>query len=681
MNPLLDFSGLPRFDAVRPAHVEAAIDELLGLNRAVIAAQENDDAPPRWDSFVAPMEDAADRLARAWSQVSHLNAVVSSPELREAHNAALPKLTQFSAELAQNERLFERFRELRDSAHFHDLARPQQQAIDDALRDFRLGGAGLAEADRQRFLEIQDRLARCSAKFQDNLLDATDAFALYVEDAGELAGLPDDLLSGLRDAAERDGRSGWKLTLQMPCYLPVMQYAANRPLREALYHAFATRASEFGKPDWDNTSLITEILALRREKAHLLGFESYAALSLETKMADSPSDVLAFLRELADRSRPFAERDFEQLREFASAELDINDLQAWDLAYASEQLRRSKYAYSEQEVKQYFPEDAVLEGMFDVVAKIYGISIATAAASTWHTDVRFFEIRDAAGSIIGQFYLDLYARDRKRGGAWMADAIARRRTQSGLQTPVAFLTCNFSRPVGGQPALLTHSEVTTLFHEFGHGLHHLLTEVDVRDVSGISGVEWDAVELPSQFMENFCWNRDVLEGMTRHVESGEPLPRALFEKMRQARNFQSGMQMVRQLEFAMFDMHLHHDFDAANDTVLSLLERVRQEVAVVRPPAWHRFPNQFAHIFAGGYAAGYYSYKWAEVLSADAFDLFEEQGTLSREAGQRFRSEILAVGGSRPALESFVAFRGREPSIDALLRHQGMNIAQEAGAR
>jgi oligopeptidase A len=672
MNPLLDFSGLPRFDAFNPDHVSPAIDALLADVRAVVAELETGSSDPTWDNFVAPLEAANEKLGRAWSQVSHLNAVVNDPALRAAYNTNLPKLTQLSTELAQNQRLFRRYRQLRDSALFAALTPAQQKVVDNELRDFRLGGADLPLEQKTRFSVIQERLSTLSSRFQDNVLDATNAFELYIDDAAELAGLPEDVLQGMAEAAARDGRAGWKVTLHLPSYLPIMQYAGDRALRERLYRAYSTRASEFGNPEWDNTAAIAEILDLRAEKAALLGFSSYADLSLATKMADSPQQVLDFLNELGARARPYAQRDFNDLEAFARTELGIDHVEPWDVPYVSEKLRIARYAFSEQEVKQYFPEDAVLPGMFKVVESIYGIRIAPAVAPTWHADAKFFEILDANGAPIGQFYLDLYARDAKRGGAWMADAISRRQTTAGVQKPVAFLTCNFSRPVGNKPALFTHDEVTTLFHEFGHGLHHLLTRIDALGVSGINGVEWDAVELPSQFMENFCWDWHVLQDMTRHVESGGPLPRVLYEKMIAARNFQSGMQTVRQLEFALFDMHLHHDFDRANDTPLALLDRVREHVAVVFPPKEHRFPNQFSHIFAGGYAAGYYSYKWAEVLSADAFGLFEEQGVLSPEAGQRFLNEVLSVGGSRPALESFVAFRGREPRIDALLRHKGM---------
>ncbi|HYR05166.1 MAG TPA: M3 family metallopeptidase, partial [Gallionella sp.] len=507
----------------------------------------------------------------------------------------------------------------------------------------------------------------------DNLLDATNDYSLIIEDKAELSGLPDDVLQTAQEAARDANKLGWLFTLKAPSYLPVMQFADNRALRETMYRAYVTRASEFSKPEWDNSALMTEIVQLRGEEASLLGFANYGELSLATKMAESPQQVVTFIRELARRARPFAEKDLAELGEFARAELSLQELQSWDISYASEKLREKRYAFSEQEVKQYFPEDAVLSGMFRLVETLYGLHIVQSSATVWHEDVRFFDIRDAKGKLVGQFYLDLYARNSKRGGAWMDDAITRRRLPSGIQTPVAYLNCNFSAPVGGKPALFTHDEVITLFHEFGHGLHHLLTEVEELAVSGINGVEWDAVELPSQFMENFCWEWDVVHGMTCHVDSGVALPRALFDKMLAAKNFQSGLQILRQIEFALFDMLMHSNFELGGaKSILQLLDEVRTEVAVLIPPAFNRFPHSFSHIFSGGYAAGYYSYKWAEVLSADAYSLFEENGVLNPDVGARFRSEILAVGGIRGAMGSFHAFRGREPSIDALLRHNGL---------
>ncbi|MGZ5661821.1 MAG: M3 family metallopeptidase [Usitatibacter sp.] len=673
-NPLLDFSSLPRFASIRAEHVEPAVDQLVADGRAAIERLAALDTSPTWESFVEPLDDANERLSRMWAQVSHLNAVLNSPELRAAYNASLPKITQYFSEQGQDQRLHAGFKALRASSAFDAYPPARKRHVELELRDFRLGGAELPPPEKARFLEIQEELARTGSRFQDNVLDATNDFGLHVTDESELSGIPQDVRDTAREAAAKEGREGWKLTLHMPCYMPVMQYADHPGLRERMYRAYVTRASEFGKPEWDNTANIRKLLELRAEAARLLGYASFADLSLATKMASSPGEALAFLDDLARRSKPFAERDMQELREFARASLGMAEVRASDVAYASEKLRQQRYAFSDQEVKQYFPEDEVLPGMFRVVETIYGVKIRPAQAETWHPTVRFYEINDASGARIGQFYLDLYARESKRGGAWMDDAINRRRRGSLVQTPVAFLTCNFSAPVGGKPALFTHNEVNTLFHEFGHGLHQLLTQVDVLGVTGINGVEWDAVELPSQFMENFCWEWDVVAPMTRHVDTGERIPRALFDRMVEAKNFQSGMQFARQLELALFDMRLHFDFDPARGDVLKLLDAVREKVAVVSSPEYNRFPNQFSHIFAGGYAAGYYSYKWAEVLSSDAYGAFEEGGVLNPEVGAKFRREVRASGGSRPALDSFVAFRGRKPQIDALLRHNGMTL-------
>jgi oligopeptidase A len=673
MNPLLDFSGLPRFAEFKPEYVTPAVDELLAQNRALIERLSAADVAATWADFVEPLDDANERLARAWGQVAHLNAVMNSPELREVYNANLPKITQYYSELSQHQGLFMKFKALQARSEFAILSGAQRRIVENELRDFRLGGAELPEAKKARFMAIRERLSQLSSKFSDNLLDATNAFAHFATSENEIAGIPEDVLQAAREAAQAEGRSGWKFTLHAPSYLPVMQYADDRGLRELLYRAYVTRAAEFGRPEWDNTPLITEIVKLRQELAQLLGFKNYAEYSLEPKMADSPEQVLDFIIQLSVRAKPYAQRDLEEVTAFAHDSLGLGKLEAWDLAYASEKLRVARYAFSDQEVKLYFPETTVLPGMFRLVEKLYGLTIAPAQAPSWHADVRFFDIRDRAGALVGQFYLDPYARPSKRGGAWMDEAITRRRKDGRVQLPVAYLNCNFSAPVGGRPALFTHDEVITLFHEFGHGLHHLLTRIDYLGASGINGVEWDAVELPSQFMENFCWEWGVLEPMTRHVETGQPLPRALFEKMLAAKNFQSGLATVRQIEFALFDLHLHYDFDPNGmKSALQLLDEIRAQVAVVFPPSYNRFPNNFSHIFAGGYAAGYYSYKWAEVLSADAYSLFEERGVLDPATGSRFWDEILGVGGSRPALESFVAFRGREPKIDALLRHSGM---------
>jgi oligopeptidase A len=677
MNPLLDFSGLPRFAEITNEHITPAIDELLARNRELTTKLLSDVTPPTWDSFVQPFEDANEHLSRAWGQVGHLNMVMNSPELREVYNANLPKVTQYFAELAQNLALFQKYKAIRNSDGHAALNAAQKKIIENELRDFRLGGAELPEAQKARFMEIQEALSEQCSKFSDNLLDATNAYTCVIEDEKEIAGIPADECQVAAEAAIEAGKKGWLFTLKAPSYGPVMQYAENRSLRERLYRAYCTRASEQllegGNIELDNTPLMTQILKLRREEAVMLGFANFAEYSLASKMADSPSQVAEFLRELAQRAKPFAQNDLAELRLFAAAQLGLQDLQSWDVGYVSEKLRQQRYAFSEQEVKQYFPEDAVLSGLFGLVTSLFGLNITASLAPKWHDTVRFFDIRDDKGSLIGQFYLDLYARASKRGGAWMDDAITRRRTAKGIQTPVAYLNCNFASPLGGKPALFTHDEVITLFHEFGHGIHHLLTQVEDLGVSGINGVEWDAVELPSQFMENFCWEWDVLQGMTRHADTNEKLPRALYDKMIAAKNFQSGLQMLRQLEFSLFDLRLHSDFDAnGKQSVKQLLDEVRAEIAVLIPPSFNRFQNSFSHIFSGGYAAGYYSYKWAEVLSADAYSMFEEHGILDAATGSHFRREILAVGGSRNAMESFIAFRGREPKIDALLRHNGL---------
>ena len=676
-NPLLYFAGLPKFDQIRAVHVTPAIDHLLGAGRKLVKSLAITADTPTWDNFARPLEDMEEQISRAWSQVGHMNAVVNSLELREAYNDNLPKLTAFYADLSQNERLYAKFRALRSSPEYEKLNSAQRKIIENELRDFRLGGAELPDDKKARFKQIQEELSKLSAKFEENIMDTTNAYSYIVENIKELKGIPPDTLEAALQAAKADGKAGYKFTLHFPSYMPVLQYAENRQLREALYHAYATRASEFGNADWDNTSLISEILKLRLEAARLLGYANYAEMSLATKMADTPQQVTEFLHTLAKRAKPFARRDMQELTDYAK-QLGIADVQAWDVAFVSEKLREEKYAFSDQEVKQYFPESQVLHGLFKVTETIFGVQVRKSQAHVWHEDATFYEITDHTGKLIGQFYLDPYARNNKRGGAWMDEAITRRRKSHGIETPVAFLTCNFTAPLKeesgrSKPALFTHDEVITLFHEFGHGLHHMLTQVEEYGVSGIKGVEWDAVELPSQFMENFCWEWEVLRHMTKHIETGAHLPRELFDKMVAAKNFQAGMQMVRQIEFSLFDMRLHGEFDPnGKQSALDLIEQVRDEVAVVRPPKWNRFPNNFSHIFAGGYAAGYYSYKWAEVLSADAYSLFEETGVLSQETGRRFWNEILAQGGSRPALESFIAFRGREPNIDALLRHSGM---------
>ena len=693
-NPLLNFSDLPHFADIETRHIAPAVQELLDRSCSIVERVLSDSSETTWLNFVQPMTDAHEQLSRAWGQVSHLNSVMNNPELREAYNTALPIITKYYAGLAQNQALYEKFKKLHNSSEFKNLSCAQKMIVENELRDFQLGGAELKSEQKKRFLNIQEELSALTSRFSDNLLDATNDFMLHIENVEEVSGIPDDVLQTAKEIAKKDGVSGWKFTLHAPSYQPIMQYADNRELRRKMYQAYSTRASEVGanaethsgcKVDWDNTSLIRKILELRKEEALLLGFNSYAEVSLASKMASTPKQVLEFLSDLAVKAKPYAKNDLEMLQRFASDQIGLEDLEAWDLAYISEKLRVDRYAFSDEEIKKYFPESKVLEGMFGLVKDLYQITITSSKEGFdpqfWHPDVKFFSIKDTNEKLIGQFYIDLYARPGKQGGAWMDDAVTRRRIENNIQTPVAYLNCNFAKPVNmnGQirPALFTHDEVITLFHEFGHGLHHLLTQVEELGVSGINGVEWDAVELPSQYMENFCWEWDVLSGMTQHIDSGASLPRELFDKMIAAKNYQSGLQTLRQIEFSLFDMHLHFDFNLEEGkTALDLLDSIRKKVAVIIPPEFNRFPNSFSHIFAGGYAAGYYSYKWAEVLSADAYSMFEEstEGTINKRISTRFRDEILAVGGSRKALESFIALRGREPKIDALLQHCGMAV-------
>ncbi len=674
-NPLLDASGLPLFDRIAPEHVAPAIDELLAASEQALETVTDIDFPADWKAIARTLDVQTERLGMAWGAVSHLNSVADTPQLRAAYNAALPRVTEFWTRLSSDERLYAKYKAI-DTA---SLNTEQKQAHKNALRGFVLGGAELQGKAKERYAAIQERLAEITQKFSENTLDATDQFALYVSQE-ELQGVPADVKQATRDAAQKEGKEGHRLSLKMPVYLPIMQFADSSALREQLYKAYVTRASDQAPEDakhFDNTPLMQEILALRQEEAQLLGFDNYAQVSVVPKMAESPEKVTAFLRDLAAKARPFAEKDLADLREFATNALGMTGpLNAWDVPYLSEKLKEARYSFSEQEVKQYFTAPKVLAGLFKIIETLIEVSIRPDEAPVWHPAVAFYRI-ERDGQLVGQFYLDPPARAGKRGGAWMDDVRGRwQRPDTGLlQTPVAHLVCNFAEGVNGQPALLTHDDVITLFHEFGHGLHHMLTQVNERDVSGISGVEWDAVELPSQFMENFCWEWSVLRHMTAHVDTGEPLPRALFDKMLAAKNFQSGLQTLRQIEFSLFDMLVHSEHNPGQD-FMPLLAQVRDEVAVLRPPAFNRMAHTFSHIFAGGYAAGYYSYKWAEVLSADAYAAFEEtaddDGTPSVETGRLYRQAILEAGGSRPALESFKAFRGREPSIDALLRHQGM---------
>ena len=680
-NPLLGLQALPAFAAIRPADITPAIDRLLADANAALEQATGDAMPADYDALSAVLDVATERLGRAWSAVSHLNAVADTPELRAAYNENLPKVTEFHTRMGADERLYAKYKAILAGPGKAALSAPRLQALSNAMRDFVLGGAELQGAPKLRFAQIQERQADLAQQYSEHVLDATDGFSLYVGEH-ELEGVPADAVQAAREAAQAEGQEGCKLTLQAPSYWPVLQYGTDRALRERLYRAYVTRASDLGPPEFDNSAVMREILALRQEEARLLGHADFAELSVVAKMAESPAQVIAFLRDLGQRARSFAERDLAELRAFAAAELGLPELQAWDLAFASERLKQRCYAFSDQEVKQYFTEPKVLEGLFRIVETLFDVSIRADVAPVWHPSVHFFRIErrrsdGANGSeLVGQFYLDLHARPGKRSGAWMDDVRTRwARPEGRLQTPVATLVCNFAPPITvdgvRRPALLTHDDVTTLFHEFGHGLHHMLTQVNDIAVAGISSVEWDAVELPSQFMENFCWEWEVLKHLTAHVDSGEPLPRSLFDRMLASKNFQSGLHTLRQVEFALTDMRLHAE-PGSEDRIQQVIDEVRQEVGVLSPPPINRYQHSFSHIFAGGYSAGYYSYKWAEVLSADAWSAFEENGVFDAATGRRYREAILEAGGSRPAMESFKAFRGREPSIDALLRHQGM---------
>lgn len=679
MNPLTDFSDLPRFDSITASDVKPAIEALLKQCQNTVQEVVQDTAPATWDNVVEPIENDTEQLSRAWSVVSHLHSVRDTPEIRAAYNENQPLITEFFTALGQNLALFNKYRAIQDSAEFAAYSPARKKIIQNALRDFKLSGAELAPEKKQRFATIQEQLAALSTKFSENVLDATNHYSLHIEDVNALAGLPEDALLAARTKAEQAGKTGYLFGLQFPSFYPILQYADDRALRTKIYRANTTKASELGEnPAWDNTELIQQILQLRAEEAQLLGYANYAEVSLVPKMAESPEQVRSFLLDLAARARPFAEKDLTELRDFAKSTLGLDELEAHDIAYASEKLRQHRYAFSEQEVKKYFPEPQVVQGLFDITKTLYGVEIRPDQASAWHPDVTFYRI-EKNGQLIGQFYLDLYAREGKQGGAWMDTARSRRSTAHGTQTPVAYLTCNFTPPAANKPSYFTHDEVITLFHEFGHGLHHLLTQVDELGVSGISGVEWDAVELPSQFMENFCWEWDVLQKMSAHADTGQPLPRPLYDKMLAAKNFQSGLQTLRQVEFALFDLHLHDGYlEQQQLSVQDLLNQIRATISVLKTPEFNRFQHAFSHIFAGGYAAGYFSYKWAEVLSADAYAAFEEaeNNAAVTATGLKFQQEILAVGGSRPAMESFIAFRGRAPTIDALLRHNGMLVEE-----
>ncbi|WP_415897235.1 oligopeptidase A [Neptuniibacter sp. QD57_21] len=674
-NPMLEPQLLPAFSQIKPDQIEAAIDQLLADSRATVERILQELSVPSWDSLVAPLEEMNDRLAKAWSPVSHMNSVVNSDELRDAYNACLPKLSQYWTEMGQHQGLYQAFNQLAESEQFTQLSEAQQKVVNNTLRDFRLSGIALNPEEQQRYAELQQKLSELTTKFSENVMDASDDWSKLLTSESDLAGLPPMALAAAKQMAAAKEQEGWLVTLDFPSYLATITYADDRELRKEIYTAFSTRASDQGPGEgkWDNTEVISQLLELRLELAQLLGFGNYADYSLATKMAENTDQVVQFLKDLAEKSLPVAKQDFEQLFEFAKAEFGAEDLQAWDLAYYGEKLKQAKYSISEEQIRPYFPLPKVLEGLFAVTGKLFDIEMREVEEfDRWHDDARLFEI-SRNGEVIARFFMDLYAREKKRGGAWMDDCRVRRRLDDGsLQLPVAYLVCNFSSPVGDDPALLNHNEVTTLFHEFGHGLHHMLTQIETADVSGINGVAWDAVELPSQFLENWCYEPEALALISGHYQTGETLPQELLDKMLAARNFQSGMMMVRQLEFSLFDFLLHRDYQPGETVVQEVLNKVRSQVAVITPPAFNRFQHSFSHIFAGGYSAGYYSYKWAEVLSADAFSRFEEDGIFNTDTGADFRKNILEMGGSREPMELFVAFRGREPQVDALLRHSGI---------
>ena len=676
-NPLLSNNTiLPLFSKIKPEHIEPAITQLLEEARTVVKKHLQATTEYTWENLIEPLENAEDKLNKAWSPVSHMNAVVNTDELRLAYNACLPKLSDYSTEMGQNEQLFNAYKVIADSNEFATLDSAQKKIIQNALRDFRLSGVDLDNEKKQRYKEISQELSRLASNYEENLMDATNAWSKVIRNEQDLAGLPPSALAQAKQTAESQDQDGWMITLQFPSYQAIMTYADDRELRREHYEAYATRASDQASDNeqWDNSLLMEQILALRHEKAQLLGFNNYAELSLATKMAKQPEEVMNFLEDLADKSWRQARKDFADLQSFAKQYHGINNLQSWDLTYYSEKMRQHFYQLSQEEVKAYFPITRVLPGLFAVVEKLYGLQISEISDfDSWHPDVRFFQIHDEFGVLRGKFYFDLYARTKKRGGAWMDDCVGRKKINDQIQTPIAYLTCNFTPPTSTEPSLLSHDDVTTLFHEFGHGLQHMLTKIDYLGVSGINGVEWDAVELPSQFMENWCWEQEALALISGHYQTGEPLPDTLFNKMLAAKNFQAGMMTVRQLEFSLFDFRIHKDYDPEKGArIYPILEQVRAQVAVINPPKFNRFAHSFSHIFAGGYAAGYYSYKWAEVLSSDAFSLFEEKGIFDPETGKLFLTTILETGGSEDAMALFIKFRGRKPTIDALLKHNGI---------
>jgi oligopeptidase A len=677
-NPLLSSAELPEFSKIKPEHIQPAVEQAIAKCRETIEVLLATNSQYTWDNLIEPLEDVDDELSKMWSPVSHMNSVISSDELRDAHDACLPLLSDYGTYVGQHQGLYEAYKSIHESTDFAQLTQAQKMVIEQSLRDFELSGIGLDDSQKARYGEMVKRLSELTSNFSNQLLDATEAWTKLITDEADLAGLPESAIAAAKAMADAKEQKGWLFTLDFPSYLPVMTYSENRELREECYRAFVTRASDQGPNagEFDNTNNMNEIVALRHELANLLGFASYADKSLATKMAENPAQVLGFLNELGERSKDQASTELAELRAFAKDHYNVTEMASWDLSFYAEKLQQHKYEVSQEILRPYFPEDKVLSGLFYTVNRLFGLTISEQkGVDTWHKDVRFFHIHDADKVHRGSFYLDLYARSGKRGGAWMDDCRGRRVTSTGLQKPVAYLTCNFNGPVDGKPALFTHDEVTTMFHEFGHGIHHMLTKVDVGGVSGINGVPWDAVELPSQFMENWCWQEEALAEISGHYETGEPLPKVLLDKMLAAKNFQSGMMMVRQLEFSLFDFRMHHEFDPAKGVdIQGILDQVRSQIAVLTPPSFNRFQHGFAHIFAGGYAAGYYSYKWAEVLSADAFSRFEAEGIFNAETGKSFLNNILEMGGSEEPMELFKRFMGREPNTDALLRHCGIAV-------
>lgn len=676
-NPLLTFQGLPPFSAIRPEDIVPAVSAALDDCRAAVEKVVAQPGPFTWDNLCQPLAEVDDRLSRIWSPVSHLNSVKNSPELREAYEQSLPLLSEFGTWVGQHAGLYNAYRNLKQGDGFNQLTKAQQKAVDNSLRDFELSGIGLDAEKQKRYGEIVARLSELGSTYSNNVLDATMGWSKLITDVNELAGLPESALAAAQEMAQAKEQQGWLLTLDMPSYLPVMTYADNRELRHEMYQAFVTRASDQGPNagKWDNSEIMAEMLALRYELARLLGFDSYADKSLATKMAENPQQVLDFLNDLAKRARGQGEAELAELRAFAEKHYGVKQLDAWDVTYYSEKQKQHLYSISDEQLRPYFPEQRVVEGLFEVVKRIFGISAKErTGVDTWHPEVRFFDLFDANGELRGSFYLDLYARENKRGGAWMDDCVASLRYADGhLQKPVAYLTCNFNRPIGDKPALFTHDEVTTLFHEFGHGIHHMLTKIDAAGVSGINGVPWDAVELPSQFMENWCWQPEALSFISGHYQTGEPLPQEMLDKLLAAKNYQAALFILRQLEFGLFDFRLHYEYDPAQGAkILQTLLEVKKLVAVMPSPSWGRFPHAFSHIFAGGYAAGYYSYLWAEVLSADAFSRFEEEGIFNQVTGRSFLDCILSQGGSDEPMTLFKNFRGRAPQLDAMLRHYGI---------